>query len=203
MTTMLPPPYELPPFELVRLIHPAFPVRPSPSVPPEVPSVTAFQCPTSNAESSLPGPAGPSGTPGHRQSSHFSERLSHIVSKGASSLSSPSAFDARFSSDVPSGPSTSNSSIGSHEPGTHGLGTAQTITPGQDDLPRQSISTTMAPQNIRSVQAGTESIWVAGNEGSVAVWQLGIARAEIKGKERTHINDSGVGGTVEEVGSLH
>lgn len=48
------------------------------------------------------------------------------------------------------------------------------------------------------MQAGTESVWLAGNEGSVAVWQLDITRASSKGKERAQ-NDNNVVGTAEEV----
>lgn len=208
MTSTLLRPYELPPFELVKLIQPAFAPQHSPATSPEAPSLAAFQSSTS------PASAGPSSPPPHsngqqqyRQDASLSGRLSQLVTKGAASFSPPSSSAARFSSS-PSGPSASASGVTSPGEVSEGrrLAPAQAIVIGSDALSSSSApksadvktSASRSAQTIRSVQAGTESVWIAGNEGSVAVWKLDITRASSKGKNRAQ-DDPSIAGTAEEV----
>ncbi|KAK9898088.1 hypothetical protein P389DRAFT_170226 [Cystobasidium minutum MCA 4210] len=218
MTSTLLRPYELPPFELVKLIQPAFAPQHSPATSPEAPSLAAFQSstsPPSNAGGGGPGPSSPTNAQQlHRHEASLSGRLSQLVNKGAASFSPPSSSTARFSSSPSAGPSASASASASGiaspgEPDSKRLAPAQGISIGSDAVSSSyntgsgdvKSAADRSAQTIRSVQAGTESVWIAGNEGSVAVWKLDITRASSKGKNRAQ-DDPSVAGTAEEAAYL-
>lgn len=206
-------PYELPPFELVKLIQPAFAPSSLPgAASPETLSLAAFQSPASPPQSHHAGPSSPPSTAQNRQDPSLSGRLSQLVNKGTASFSPPSTASSTaarlFSSSPSASTSASASASGVASPrGTEALdsqklGPAQSILASGNDALNTSNTGDAArknvPQSIRSVQAGTESIWIAGNEGSVAVWQLDVSRASSKGKNRAQ-DDPTVAGTAEEV----
>lgn len=193
MSATLLRPYELPPFELVKLIQPAFPPRASPTASPEVLSSSSFTSPVPVAGPSSPGPGTAAG---HVHSASLNEKLSQLTAKVSTSLSPPSTSQSRFTTSSPAG------ATGVISPDLEGLqlGPAQPITTGKEAVlshKDHQPALSKAPQVIRSVQAGTESIWIAGNEGSVAVWKLDITRASSKGKHRAQ-DDPKVAGTAEE-----
>lgn len=200
MTSTQLQPYELPPFELVKLISSAFAPHTSPAVSPQIPSLSAFSSSTSphaRAGPSSPPSAGKDGTSRQHQHASLTGRLSQLTSKGSVSLSPPSSSNTGFASGSPSGSSTH--AIASPELETPRLGPAQAITTGQDVLlSSHAPSAAKPPQSIKAVQAGTESVWIGGNEGSIAVWQLDLTRAKSKGKERAQ-TDHNVAGSAEEV----
>jgi hypothetical protein len=219
MSSTLLRPYELPPFELIKLIPSAF----QPSVPPhagptspEAPGLATF---AAAATSPSAGPSSPSNASINNNSDGtLGNRLSQLVSRAGIPLSPPSSsgFGATSAGHaLGSSPSGSASGITSPRRTGLALGLAQGFdqaspragSPSLGSAVGRSIS---APsQVIRSVQAGTESIWIAGNEGSVSVWKLDPARANAssgsaeKGKRRDDAQEeSKVSDTAEEVSNI-
>lgn len=147
--------YELPPFELVKLLQPAFQSLPrldaSFSTSPPGSSSGAFA-------SSVSPPT-------------LSNRLSQLVNKNAVAVQ-----QQRLA--APADVSTSS-------------------TPGPSGT--QPLSFGVKAQVVRAAEAGGDTVWIAGSEGSVAVWKLDPSRS--KGKERAVQQDNEVAATAEEVSS--
>jgi hypothetical protein len=147
--------YELPPFELVKLLQPAF-----------------QSLPRLDASFSTSPPGSSSGAAASSISPPtLSNRLSQLVNKNAGiaqqqRLGSPADFST------------------SPTPGPSGIQAALT-----------------KPQVVRTAEAGGDTVWIAGSEGSVAVWKLDPSRS--KGKERAVQQDDQVAATAEEVSRAH
>ena len=150
-------PYELPPFEVVKLIQPAFASTASTSTNP-----VSFLSGTTSPPGSLgfsPSPPGPS----------FSNRLSQLVNaKIAAPQQRPGqAVEISISAESNTAP----------------------------------VIAASKKQTIRVAEAGGDTVYLAGNEGSVAVWKLDPARA--KGKQRAVELDEQVTNSAEEVCGRH
>lgn len=144
--------YELPPFELVKLLQPAFQ---------SLPRLDAGF--TTSPPGSSSGAAASSVSP-----PTLSNRLSQLVNKNAAI-----AQQQRLA--APAEVSTSP-------------------TPGPSGI---QASLNAKAQIARTAEAGGDTVWIAGSEGSVAVWKLDPSRS--KGKERAAQQDNEVAATAEEV----
>ena len=148
--------YELPPFELVKLLQPAFQ---------SLPRLDA------SFSTSPPGSSSGAAAASSISPPTLSNRLSQLVNKNAGiaqqqRLAAPAEV----------------SSTGSPTPGPSSI----------------SQSLNAKPQVVRTAEAGGDTVWIAGSEGSVAVWKLDPSRG--KGKERAVQQDDQVAATAEEVG---
>lgn len=132
----------------------------------------------------------------------LSGRLSQLVGKNVPSSSSPSSSSrpmspgvagaaGGFSSSSPSGMTSpelrANRLAPAHgfdSPPSFAFGSNQPVVGGGGSSTARPTSSGRGAQTIRSVEAGAESIWIAGSEGSVAVWKLDADRANAKGKGR-------------------
>ena len=202
-------PYEVQPFELVRILHPpVFTASSSSSSnagvlhaaspgttavgaaasPPVFGGSTASTSAAARAVGSPPAPISLSG------------RLSQLVNPrlAADNRRTSWATDVQTASTVAGAIPIASTST-SNAPTPAGIATPPTTAGQSNDTP------SLLKQAIRTAEAGNDTLYLAGNEGSIAVWKLDASRD--KGKHREVRSDDGAGiaiaSTAEEVGLGH
>ena len=152
-------PYQVPPFELVKLVHP--------------PIFNAIAGPSSTPIHSSPGPASPPSA---------AQALTSL-SRGGTGSPPPSSLSGRLSQLV-------NAKI---PPDQRRFSDSNPLPP-QWQSPASAVAAPGAPstskQVLRCADAGNDTVYVGGNEGSLAVWKLDATRASSKGKQKATYHDS-------------